>query len=112
MIILTMAMKKQAVLAIGGSGMAAMLILILTSMVFGWVLGGPDRNNRRVLATGTSMRNAAICLLIAQKSFPDTGVDVVVVAFSALMVPPNMLFTLYETIKNKKSAKRTMNIGG
>ncbi|MDQ1274065.1 MAG: bile acid:Na+ symporter, family, partial [Planctomycetota bacterium] len=112
MIILTMAMRRQAVQAIGGSGMAAMLILILTSMVIGWVLGGPDRNNRRVLATGTSMRNAAICLLIAQKSFPDTGVDVVVIAFSALMVPPNMLFTLYEIIKNKRSAKKTMNLGG
>lgn len=108
MIILTMAMKKQAVRAIGGSGMAAMLILILVSMVIGWVLGGPDKNNRRVLATGTSIRNAAICLLIAQKSFPNTGVDVVVVAFSALMVPPNMLFTLYEIIKKRRSAKRTI----
>lgn len=106
MIILTMAMKKQSVRAIGGSGMASMLILILVSMVIGWVLGGPDKNNRRALATGTSMRNAALCLLIAQKSFPDTGVDVVVVAFSALMVPPNMLFTLYEIIKNKRSGKR------
>lgn len=110
MIILTMAMKKQAVRAIGWSGMAAMLILILVSMVIGWVLGGPDKNNRRILATGTSMRNAALCLLIAQKSFPDTGVDVVVVAFSALMVPPNMLFTLYEIIKTRRSAKRTMNL--
>jgi BASS family bile acid:Na+ symporter len=89
-----------------------MLILILVSMLIGWVLGGPDKNDRRVLATGTSMRNAAICLLIAQKSFPDTGVDVVVIAFSALMVPPNMLFTLYEIIKNKRYAQKTMNIGG
>lgn len=112
MIILTMTLKKQTVLAIGGSGVAAMLILILASMVIGWVLGGPDKNNRRVMAIGTSMRNAAICLLIAQKSFPDTGIDVVVVAFSALMVPPNMLFTLYEVIKNKQSAKKTTNIGG
>ncbi len=64
------------------------------------------------MVIGTSMRNAAICLLIAQKSFPDTGVEVVVVAFSALMVPPNMLFTLYEIIKNKRSAKKTMKIGG
>jgi BASS family bile acid:Na+ symporter len=106
MIILTMAMKRQAVRAIGGSGMAAMIILIIVSMVIGWVLGGPDKNNRRVLATGTSMRNAAICLLIAQKRFPDTSVDVAVVAFSALMVPPNMLFALYEIIKNKCSEKR------
>lgn len=112
MIILAMAMKKQAVRAIGVSGMAAMLILILVSMVIGWVLGGPDKNNRRVLATGTSMRNAAIGLLIAQQSLPDTGVDVVVVAFSAFMVPPNMLFMLYEIIKNKRSAQRTMKIGG
>ena len=91
--------------------MAAMLILILVSMLIGWVLGGPDKNDRRVLATGTSMRNAAICLLIAQKSFPDTGVDVVVIAFSAFMVPPNMLFTLYEIIKNKRSAKKTIELG-
>ena len=110
MILLTMAMKKQAIRAIGGSGVAAMIILILASMLIGWVLGGPNKNNRRVLATGTSMRNAALCLLIAQKNFPDTSVDVSVVAFSALMVPPNMLFTLFEVIKSRRRGAQEVDV--
>ncbi len=37
-------------------------------------------------------------LLIASRDFPGTNVDAAVVAFGALMVPPNMLFALYSAI--------------
>jgi hypothetical protein len=49
--------------------------------------------------------------LIAQKSFPGTNVDVAVVAFSSLMVPPNMLFMVYQTIKSKRAETRNREEG-
>ena len=105
-VVLTLAMKQEATKAIGGRAVAAMLILVLASMVVGWAMGGPDGGTRRVLATGTSMRNAGLCLLIALKSFPESNVDVAVVAFSSLMVPPNMLFTVYGVLRDRRARKR------
>ncbi len=105
-VILTMGMKKQATRAIGSNGVLVMLVLVLAAMAIGWLFGGPGKGTRRVLATGTSFRNAPLCLLIAVKSFPDTNVAVAVVAFTALMVPPNMLFTVYHTVRNKRSKNR------
>ena len=42
------------------------------------------------------MRNAGVALLVALSSFPDSDVELAVLAFSALMVPPNLVFTIYQ----------------
>lgn len=112
MVILTMGMKKGATRAIGSNGLVVMLILILVSMVIGWLLGGPEKGTRQILATGTSFRNAPLCLLIALTSFPNTNVMVAVVAFTALMVPPNLLLTVYHSVKNKRGKKAEHNVAG
>jgi hypothetical protein len=49
------------------------------------------------------MRNVAVGLLVALTSFPDSDVDVAVLAFSALMVPPNLVFTIYQ---NRRARRR------
>jgi BASS family bile acid:Na+ symporter len=100
--VMTMGMKSAATKQIGINGLLAMLLLIATSMVTGWMLGGPDRGTRRVLTVNTSMRNVALALAIASRSFPVANVDVGVLAFSALMLPPNVLFTIYQSRKMKK----------
>ncbi len=97
-----MAMRKQAMAAMSKTELAVILVLILLSMVLGWLLGGPSIETRRILATSTSMRNAALCMVIAMNGFPDTDVDVTVIAFSGLMIFPNMLFTVYELVKEKR----------
>ena len=79
-----------------------MLALILGSMTIGWLMGGPKRENRRILATGTSMRNVALCAVIALESFPGTKVDLGLVAFSALMVTPNSILGLYESYRKRR----------
>jgi hypothetical protein len=48
------------------------------------------------------MRNAALALMIALNSFPDTNVDAAVIAFSGLMIPPNMLFTAYHVLRSRR----------
>lgn len=105
-VVLTMTQKSAATKQIGANGLIAMCLLIAGSMVIGWLTGGPQPGNRRVFAVSTSMRNSALCLAIALKSFPGRGVDVTVIAFSALMLPPNMIFTLYHGWKTKRAVSR------
>jgi BASS family bile acid:Na+ symporter len=107
--VLTMGLKSAATKQIGMNGLLAMLLLIAASMVIGWMLGGPDRGTRRVLTVNTSMRNVALALAIASRSFPGADVDVGVLAFSALMLPPNVLFTIYQSRKMKKVVAHTQS---
>lgn len=104
-VVLMLARRKEAMATLTAAELAAMLCMILGAMVAGWFMGGPARETRIVLATGSSMRNAALALMIAVSSFPDTNVAVAVVAFSGLMIPPNMLFTLYQVISAKRRAR-------
>jgi BASS family bile acid:Na+ symporter len=91
-IILTMAMKSTATRTLDAPALIALLLLVLGGMLIGWLL-----------ATSTGMRNVAVALLIALTSFPDSDVDVAVLAFSALMVPPNLIFTIYQ---NRRARRR------
>ena len=94
--ILVTAEQSRAIRQLGIATLAAMVSLIIGSMLIGWFLGGPQHQNRRILATATSMRNVALCAVIASESFPGTNADIAIVAFSALMVTPNSLWLLYE----------------
>jgi bile acid:Na+ symporter, BASS family len=100
--ILVTAEQSRAVRQLGIPTLAAMLLLIIGSMIIGWLLGGPQRENRRILATATSMRNVALCAVIAVESFPGTKVDIAIVAFSALMVTPNLVLAFYENYRKKR----------
>ena len=74
-----------------------MAILLLVSMVIGWMCGGPDRESRRVLATATSMRSVIVVLYVARYCFPGTAVYMVPIVYLSLMVPTNMVFHLAYT---------------
>jgi bile acid:Na+ symporter, BASS family len=104
-VILTFSVKSAATKRIGVHGLLAMLLLVAVSMVVGWIMGGPNHGTRRVLAVNTSMRNVALCLAISSRSFSGTNVEVAVIAFSALMLPPNFLFTTYHGRKLKRKAE-------
>jgi len=107
--LMTMGLKSAATKQIGMNGLLAMLLLIAASMGIGWMLGGPDRGTRRILTVNTSMRNVALALAIASRSFLVANVDVGVLAFSALMLPPNLLFTIYQSRKMKRLVAHTQS---
>ncbi len=108
-IIFTGTLKSAAMKKVGINGLCAMLVLIIASMIIGWLMGGPEDGTRRVLTVSTSLRNVALCLAIAARSFPGADVDVAVIAFSSLMFPPNAVFTMYHVRKMKKQAAQSVH---
>lgn len=99
---LTLAQRQAATGALETQALLAMLGFIVICMAIGWLLGGPGQSTRRVLAAASSMRNVALCLAIARYSFPGEAVDVPLVAFSALMIPPNMLFFFFSLLRDRR----------
>ena len=86
--------KSPAIKLMGTNGIAAIVLLILGAWVVGWLMGGPEIRNRKVLAIASSMRNAGVCLPIASNYFAGTEVTVPILAFSGIMIPMNMVFAL------------------
>jgi hypothetical protein len=78
----------------GRGTIVAMLLLLLLSMLIGWLIGGPDRESLRVLATSTGMRSVIVVLYVAPHCFPGTNVDMIPIVYLSLMVPTNLLFLL------------------
>ncbi len=86
--------KSAAIRLMGSYGIHAIVALILASWIVGWLLGGPEIRNRKVLAISSSMRNVGVCLPIASNYFSGTDVSTPLLAFSGLMIPMNLIFAL------------------
>jgi hypothetical protein len=71
-----------------------MILLLFLAMLIDWLIGGPDRETRRVLATSTGMRSVIVVLYIARYCFPGTNVHLIPIVYLSLMVPTNLLFHL------------------
>jgi BASS family bile acid:Na+ symporter len=81
-VLLLAAYYDEMLTLVGTSTLFISVVIICGSLLLGYVLGGPERNTREVLATTTAARNAAIALFIATTSFSDPGVLMLVLAFS------------------------------
>ena len=86
--------KMPAIKALGGRGIGAIVLLTIVSWFIGWVLGGPEIKNRKVLAISTAMRNFGVCLPLAVYYFSGTEVIASILAFSGISIPMNMIFAL------------------
>ena len=87
----TRLVRREAFNTIRGHGtILAMLLLLLLSML----IGGPDCESRRVLATSTGMRSVIVVLYVARYCFPGTNVYMIPIVYLSLMVPTNLLFHL------------------
>jgi BASS family bile acid:Na+ symporter len=86
--------RMPAVKSMGTNGIEAIVLLILCAWGVGWLMGGPEVRNRKVLAISSSMRNVGVCLPIATNYFAGTDVSIPILAFSGIMIPMNMVFAL------------------
>ena len=86
--------KSPAIKLMGTNGIEAIVLLILCAWGVGWLMGGPEVRNRKVLAISSSMRNVGVCLPIASDYFAGTDVSIPILAFSGIMIPMNMVFAL------------------
>ena len=86
--------RNPAIGALDARAMAALILLVLGSWAVAWGLGGPDLATRKSLAIATSMRNVAIILLLYAGLPADSNIIGLVIAFSGLSVPMNLLFSL------------------
>jgi len=86
----------------GSNGMWAGLCLVVLSLVVGWALGGPVREDRRVLAFGTALRNIGLCALIATSSFGTPLVAATVLTYFLIQFVTTTIVGVY--------FKRTANV--
>ncbi|HTN71674.1 MAG TPA: bile acid:sodium symporter [Methylomirabilota bacterium] len=86
--------KRPAIETLGVDGIVAIVVLTIVSWVVGWLLGGPEIRNRKVLAISTAMRNFGVCFPLAATYFPGTEVLAPILAFSGISIPMNMVFAL------------------
>ncbi len=70
----------RSVMAVFGTGgILAGILFLGVGVAAGWALGGSRRDTRSVLGLGTAQRNIAAALVVANQSFEDPNVVVMVV---------------------------------
>jgi BASS family bile acid:Na+ symporter len=92
--VLTSRLKVLDTQALGWNGLVAIVVFTGMAWFIGWQLGGPELVNRKVLAISTSMRNVAICLLIATSSVVNENAQLMMIGFSVLLTPMNLVFAI------------------
>ncbi len=77
---------------LGTGGILASILLVVGAVIIGYLLGGSDKDNKKVLALGTGQRNLAAAFAIASSNFatnPEVLIevmDVAVIGFIILMI--------------------------
>ncbi|HUN82246.1 MAG TPA: bile acid:sodium symporter [Phycisphaerae bacterium] len=67
-------------------GLIGMLLLLASTLIVGWLLGGPSSRDRRSLALTTALRNIGVGLVIATKAFADTPAGPAALAYGLVEI--------------------------
>jgi BASS family bile acid:Na+ symporter len=101
-VLLSLSVRQDAVAELGAGTAVAMLGFILILVAVGWVLGGPDPDERQVLAVTTNLRNVGLVYVLVDGCCTDALFSTSVLAFMALMVPVNLAFTVASAMMRKR----------
>jgi BASS family bile acid:Na+ symporter len=94
-VVLILATQFRMLAEIRLTGFAGMLILLIASLVIGWLAGGSGRDDRKTMALTTSLRNVGVGLVIATGNFPDTPAVSAVLAYGIVEVFGSLLVALW-----------------
>jgi bile acid:Na+ symporter, BASS family len=73
---------RSVIAVIGTGGIIAGVIFLAVGFAIGWALGGSRRETRSVMGLGTAQRSIAAALVVANQSFGDPNVVVMVVVIA------------------------------
>lgn len=74
---------------LGSGGILVSILLVVGAVIVGYLLGGADTDNKKVLALGTGQRNLAAAFAIASSNFatnPEVLIEVMDVAVIGLII--------------------------
>ena len=92
---------------LGIKGMLVAILFILGSFGIGYVLGGPDRWNREVLAFGTGFRNVSAALVVVSANFDDPQILFMVLVIAIFGIIFMMILGGWLYRRNKRERKLT-----
>lgn len=88
---------------LGLKGAAVAILFILGSFAIGYVLGGPDPQNRQVLAFGTGFRNVSAALVVVSANFSDPQILFMVLVIAVFGIIFMMITGGWLYRKNKRT---------
>jgi bile acid:Na+ symporter, BASS family len=95
LILLAPQIARDVASVYGSLAIAASFCLVALSMITGWLLGGPAREDRRVLGIGTTLRNVGLGALIATTNFHTPKVAATVMTYLVVQMIVSTLFGVY-----------------
>ena len=91
---------KNVLSVFGTYSILAVIIFTVVCVAAGWLLGGPGRDTKGVLALGTAQRNTAAAFVVAGQNFTDPKVVVMIVV---VMIVEFLMLTPLARFLSKKS---------
>jgi len=79
---------------ISAKGFLGMFVLVVATVIAGWVLGGTNVPIRRAMTATTAVRNVGVSLVIATGSFPGTSAVTAALAYAVFQTIVLALFVL------------------
>jgi len=90
----------QAIWALVGNGtIIAIAIFVVTGLAAGYLLGGPDRGRRTVLALATASRHPAIALAVAAADFAEEHFGATIALYLLVSAVVGLLYTMWQRKK-------------
>jgi BASS family bile acid:Na+ symporter len=77
---------KNILSLIGTGGLLALLLLIVGSLIIGFLLGGSNPSVRSVMGLGTAQRNLSAAIVIAAQNFTEGNTMTFILVASVLML--------------------------
>ena len=85
LVVLQTVLNFRSVVAVFGTGgILAGVVFLAAAYAIGWALGGPKSDTRVVLGLGTAQRNIAAALVVANQSFDDPNVTVMIIVVTVV----------------------------